>query len=152
MVADRGTFSDPAQAGLLVYEANTGRLLAGPISVGLPPVSIAVLADNQLTAVEEESATRPPRTSLGAAYPNPFNAGTLIPLVLDNPSTPASLVVYDALGRQVRKLVTRTLPAGSHAFAWDGRDDQGRALGSGAYVVEMRLGAWRQTRKLLLLK
>lgn len=152
LVADRGSFSDPGRAGLLVYDAATGQLVAGPISVGLPPSSIAVLADNQLTAVEEEALARPPRTSLGEAYPNPFNASTLIPLVVAEGVAPMSLVVYDALGRQVRSLVTGTLPAGAHALAWDGRDDRGQAVGSGPYLVELRLGTWRQTRKLLLLK
>jgi DNA-binding beta-propeller fold protein YncE len=151
IVADRGTFSDPARAGLLVYEAATGRLLAGPIGVGLPPLSLAVLADEQLTAVAEEGAARPQRTRLGAAYPNPFNAGTMIPLSLAGEGV-FSLVVYDALGRVVRTLEVRSGPAGSRAVPWDGRDDRGQAVGSGAYVVELRQGAWRQTRKLLLLK
>jgi hypothetical protein len=152
VVADRGTFSDPSQAGLLMYDANTDRLIAGPIAVGLPPLSIAALADNPLTAVAEEALALPAATRLGAAYPNPFNAGTLIPLTLDQSTAPLSLVVYDALGRQVRTLAARALPAGLHTLEWDGRDDQGQAVGSGAYVVELRLGAWRQTRKLLLLK
>lgn len=152
VVADRGTFSDPGRAGLLVYEAATGRLLAGPIAVGLPPLSIAALADNQPTAVEEETLARPHQARLGEAYPNPFNANTLIPLVVGEGAAPVVLVVYDALGRQVRSLVAGTLSAGSYVLEWDGRDDRGQGVGSGPYLVELRLGDWRQTRKLLLLK
>ena len=152
IVADQGSFSEPGRAGLLIYDATTGLLLAGPIGVGLPPVSIALLADSQLTAVEEGTLVRPQQTVLGEAYPNPFNAGTLIPLVIGGEAVPASLVVYDALGRQVRRLVAGTLPAGAHALVWDGRDDRGQGVGSGPYLVELRLGQWRQTRKLLLLK
>lgn len=152
LVADQGTFSDPGRAGMLIYEASTGSLLAGPIGVGLPPVSIAVLADNQIIAVEEQISARPQQTNLGEAYPNPFNASTLIPLTLGEQAGPVSLVVYDALGRQVRSLVAGILPAGVHALVWDGRDDRGQGVGSGPYLVELRLGQWRQIGKLLLLK
>ncbi len=40
-LSDRGSFSDPASAGVKVYDVNTEELLAGPISTGLPPSSIA---------------------------------------------------------------------------------------------------------------
>ncbi|MCC7261059.1 MAG: hypothetical protein IT369_00920 [Candidatus Latescibacteria bacterium] len=152
IVADRGTFSDPSRAGLLIYDAATGALVAGPLDVGLPPAGIAVLGDNQTTAVEEESAIRPALTTLGAAYPNPFNASTLIPLAVGEGTAPISLAVYDTLGRRVRTLVSGGVFAGPQTLSWDGRDDQGQVVGSGAYVVELRVGGWRQQRKLLLLK
>lgn len=152
IVADRGTFSDPAGAGLLIYDAATGAFLSGPIGVGLPPAGIAVLGDNQLTAVEEESATLPNQTALGAAYPNPFNGGIHIPLTLGEGTAPVSLEVYDALGHRVRSLVARGVHTGARTVAWDGRDDQGRSVGSGTYLVELRVGTRRQSAKLLLLK
>ena len=40
-VLDQGSFDDPASAGVKVYDVNTDELLAGPISTGLPPSSIA---------------------------------------------------------------------------------------------------------------
>ena len=40
-ILDQGTFGDPASAGVKVYDVNTDELLAGPISTGLPPSSIA---------------------------------------------------------------------------------------------------------------
>ncbi len=152
LVADRGTFSDPASAGLLVYDAATGHLLDGPIGLGLPPNSIASLGEGQTTAVEEEGNSLPAQTSLGEPYPNPFNASTLIPLAVGKGTAPLHLTVYDALGRRVRTLVSGGAAAGTYTLSWDGRDDWGQAVASGAYLVEMRLGSWSQHRKLLLLR
>lgn len=42
-VLDKGSPADLAAAGVKVYDANTGALLAGPISTGLPPERIAFL-------------------------------------------------------------------------------------------------------------
>ena len=62
------------------------------------------------------------------------------------------LRVYDLLGRPVRTLVEDALTAGFHRQIWRGLDDQGRAVGSGLYFVEMRVGDWRQIHKVMLLK
>ena len=40
-ILDQGTFGDPASVGVKVYDVNSEELLAGPISTGLPPSSIA---------------------------------------------------------------------------------------------------------------
>lgn len=40
-VLDRGSFTDPESAGVKVFDVNTDQLVAGPISTGLPPSSIA---------------------------------------------------------------------------------------------------------------
>ena len=40
-VLDRGSSADPASAGVKVYDVSTDELVAGPISTGLPPSSIA---------------------------------------------------------------------------------------------------------------
>ena len=43
IVADPGTFADPDGAGLMIFDVTSAELVAGPISTGLPPVSIAIL-------------------------------------------------------------------------------------------------------------
>lgn len=42
-VADQGTFSNPTSGGVKVFDTTTQQLVSGPISVGLPPSSIAFL-------------------------------------------------------------------------------------------------------------
>jgi len=153
IVADRGTAEDLDAAGLLIFDATSGTLVAGPISTGLPPNSIAVMSDDKIiTAVLEEAAAVPQAARLMNAFPNPFNAGTQIPFAVEGGQGQVSLVVYDMLGRQIRSLVDGLMPIGSHAVIWDGLDDTGAVVGNGAYLVELRTGALRATGKLMLLK
>ena len=44
-VSDQGSFTDPVTAGLRIYDTAADTLLAGPISTGLPPNSIAFSED-----------------------------------------------------------------------------------------------------------
>jgi hypothetical protein len=153
IVADRGTAEDLDAAGLLIFDVASGALVAGPISTGLPPNSVAVMSDAPaITAVLGENAIIPKRFELGKAFPNPFNAGTQIPFAVEGGQERVSLVVYDMLGRRIRSLVDGFLPTGSHAVIWDGLDDAGVTVGNGAYLVELRTGALHTTGKLMLLK
>jgi hypothetical protein len=92
------------------------------------------------TAVGEATPPSRPRDSvLLPAYPNPFNAGTVIPFRLRRPGL-TRLVLLDILGQRVRSLVNADLPAGDHSIAWDGRDDSGSALGTGVYLARLTVG------------
>jgi flagellar basal-body rod modification protein FlgD len=67
-------------------------------------------------------------------------------------ATAVKLAVYDMTGRQVRELAAQTLPAGTHAFGWDGRDDSGRKLAQGVYVVRLDAGGEKLGVKAVLLQ
>ena len=77
-------------------------------------------------------------TLLGANYPNPFNPSTKFSFALDRDAQ-VSLAVFDLRGHLVRTVVEGRLAAGdySNAYAWDGRDDQGRAVTSGTYFYRL---------------
>lgn len=45
------------------------------------------------------------------------------------------LTVYDTAGRVVRRLERGTRPAGARRVRWDGRDDRGRPVPAGLYLV-----------------
>jgi len=47
------------------------------------------------------------------------------------------LQVYTLDGRLVRELVDGELPAGRHAFKWDGADDGDHRLASGVYLTRL---------------
>jgi len=91
------------------------------------------------------------RFALGQNRPNPFNPSTQISF-----STPqaghVTLRVFDIRGRLVRSLVDRDYAAGDWTVSWDGRDDSGRSVASGAYLYELRAQDRRQVRKMGLLK
>jgi hypothetical protein len=93
----------------------------------------------------------PQMYALYPAYPNPFNPSTTIPVALPM-SGEGLLEVYNVLGQVVRVWDLSGWSPGFHSVVWDGRDGVGRSVGSGAYLVRLRAGDFRQTRKLLLLR
>ena len=57
------------------------------------------------------------------------------------------LVVYDAMGREVARLVDQPLHAGTHAVTWDAS-----GLPSGTYLYRLSAGAFSQTKAMTLMK
>lgn len=84
-------------------------------------------------------------------YPNPFNPETQLRFTLPAPGR-VTLEIYDGLGQRVRTLIAEQRPAGFYTVAWDGRDQAGRAVASGAYLAHLRSGEYRAVRKMLLLR
>jgi hypothetical protein len=103
-----------------------------------------------LTAVPEDVPAAPPFV-LAANQPNPFNPRTTIAYQLSREGM-VRLAVFDLAGRCVRTLVQSRQSPGSHAVDWDGRDDRGRTLPSGAYLYRLELDGRSGTRKMLLLR
>lgn len=98
------------------------------------------------------SAAAPPReTALFQNYPNPFNPATTISYFLPERSR-VELVIYDVRGAVVRTLASRIQSAGFNSELWDGRDDDGRPVGSGVYLYRLKAGKTNLTRKMVLLK
>jgi hypothetical protein len=106
--------------------------------------------------VEHRSVTEPVTTrartmSLGQNVPNPFNPSTSISFVVPVAS-PAVLAVFDVTGALVRELVDEVIPAGRRTVQWDGKNDNGESVSSGAYFYRLTVGKHSATRKMLLLK
>ena len=103
------------------------------------------------SGVDDHAGLPAARPRLAGAQPNPFNPSTR--LVLDLPANVvrAHLEVFDLQGRHVRTLVDGPLPAGRPQVAWDGRDDRGRAMGSGPFLCRLDAdGAVTSTRLMLV--
>lgn len=100
---------------------------------------------------DRPAALRPRPLDMSCS-PNPFNALTTIHYRLDRTSD-VDLRIYDLAGRQVRLLshINRQA-AGEQTATWDGLDDGGRAVASGAYVCRLRAGGSRGLVRLLLVK
>ncbi len=69
-----------------------------------------------------------------AVAPNPARAGASVSFVLAR-AQEVRLAVHDPAGRLIRLLHDGPLPAGAHAFDWDGRDRQGRPVDAGVYLL-----------------
>ncbi|UCH84009.1 MAG: T9SS type A sorting domain-containing protein [Candidatus Latescibacterota bacterium] len=114
-----------------------------------------------LEAVDETGAEwRSPELSVGLDSgrfylaqntPNPFNPSTTIAFELDR-SGDIELVIYDARGGVVRRLIQEHRPAGRHSTVWDSRNDSGARVASGVYFYRLRQGTREVTRKMVLMK
>jgi hypothetical protein len=92
----------------------------------------------------------PPRASaLGLPAPNPFRMATGIELSLAAPGH-ARVRMFDSGGRLVRTLVDGPLEAGVQPLVWDGRDERGRALAAGVYLVRADFAGERWARRVVL--
>ncbi len=90
-------------------------------------------------------------TRLLPNVPNPFNPQTEIRFELGRPGQ-VRVAIYDVTGRVVRTLVNTRLDTGPHTRVWQGRDDSGRSVSSGAYYVRMTVEGKVDHRKIMLLK
>jgi hypothetical protein len=82
--------------------------------------------------------------------PNPFNPSTSVCMDLEA-SCWLDVTIFDARGRRVRGVHAGVHPAGPVRLVWDGRDDQGRTVGSGVYFVRTAAaGDTRVTRAVLV--
>lgn len=80
---------------------------------------------------EKELLSAPIDFSVGS-YPNPFNPSTTIAFAIPTNSS-VKLEIYDVAGRKVRSLVDDYKSAGAFNAIWDGKDEAGRTVLSGAY-------------------
>ncbi|MCB0279759.1 MAG: fibronectin type III domain-containing protein, partial [Calditrichaeota bacterium] len=90
--------------------------------------------------------------SLDQNYPNPFNPGTTIQYNIANDGY-VSLIIYNILGQQVRKLINgRQLAAARKRIVWDGKDDHGKQVASGIYIYQLISSDFSVSKRMLLLK
>lgn len=88
---------------------------------------------------------------LDDAWPNPFNPTTNLRYALPR-NGQVVVTIHDLQGRAVRTLVSGSQDAGEHQAVWDGRDDRGRPVPSGAYFGRVEACDQVRTTKLALLK
>jgi hypothetical protein len=158
----------PSTAGVLVHDDNpidpAAQVVYLPFALsaltdqdqarGLVLNALAHLLDTRMPSAVGDDPAGPPRLArlLGVA-PNPFNAHTHV-RIETTAEGPVQLDVYDVRGRLVRRLLdcVRSLPAGPHDIAWDGRDEHGRDAASGIYFVHLAAGGLVERGKLALVR
>ncbi|MCI0472244.1 MAG: T9SS type A sorting domain-containing protein [Ignavibacteria bacterium] len=99
-----------------------------------------------ITGISESGSEAPRNYSLSQNYPNPFNPVTKINYTLPK-SGFVSLIVYDALGRTVRNLLSENKTAGSYSVDFNAGD-----LTSGIYFYRLDVNGFSQTMKMLMIK
>ena len=121
------------------------------VSIGQSSIYIDDIYFNKKspTAINEQDnnlADIPDDFKLFNNYPNPFNPETKIMFNLPK-STKVRITVYDIVGRQVKSLVNDNKTAGSYAVIFNGNE-----LTSGVYLYSLEAGAYKEVKKMLLLK
>lgn len=94
------------------------------------------------TGVEAKDLTiiTPDDYKLYQNYPNPFNPSTKISFFLPIEKK-ISLKIYNELGQVVRTLINDELYLrGQHSLIWDGKNDSGKPVSSGMYIVQLVFG------------
>jgi hypothetical protein len=108
-------------------------------------------------AGDPRSLAAPTSFRLAPNHPNPFNPSTVISFDIpaapnDFSPAPVSVLIYNVLGQRVRELVKASMQPGFHHATWDGRDDARRALSTGIYFYEVRVGSHQQTGRMTMLR
>jgi hypothetical protein len=119
--------------------------MAGYPSTGTQHPAVAAYLGYWLPMPGSEPEPLQPTTGSDAMFalanhPNPFNNLTTISYLLPTGGQ-ARLRVYDMTGRQVRLLLDAEQPAGAHQIIWDGLDDGGGVLSTGAYFYTLELNS-----------
>ena len=117
---------------------------------------IVRLTTQQPDGIEGEniySQTLPKVFSLSQNYPNPFNPSTSIHY--DVPAgyeegVDVVLEIFNVRGQRVIKLLDAIKGPGSYRVQWDGRDENGREVGSGIYIYKLKAGPFTSIRKMVI--
>ncbi len=117
--------------------SSAANALFGPFFVG--PVSGAPAQDETPDAFSV------------SVRPNPSAGEPAIRLGLAR-GGPVQAMVFDVGGGQVRELFAGSLQAGVRTLTWDGRDQTGRPVPSGAYFVRVAGAAGQKTERLVVIR
>jgi hypothetical protein len=116
-------------------DINGGSDYFGPVSVTLSETQVPPL---------------PERSTLGAAYPNPFHQGlrTNIPVEIKAGDS-GTLRIYNLAGQLVSSV---SLQQGIHNVNWNGLDTNGKTCASGIYFYSLTTSDHQEARKLVIIK
>ena len=151
---DLSSFAGPAGGSVsLRFNVQTGN---GGNYDGFRIDSIRVLTFDpalqpQPVAVEDRPhPSGPLRLAFDPPMPNPARALARLAFTLPS-ATSIRLEVLDIQGRRLRTLASRALNAGRYEHSWDLREDSGRPVAPGLYLLRLEAGGSSVTRRLLVL-
>ncbi|MBL0176510.1 MAG: T9SS type A sorting domain-containing protein [Ignavibacteria bacterium] len=117
----------------------------------LTPYTAFLVLDPTQTRIE--AAPQAVGFVLGRSYPNPLSLsrGAQVSLTLDvTHSAPVRVVITDILGRVLRVLPYSFFDQGRHIISWDGRDEAGRFVAPGTYVLRVMTDAGASQQRLVI--
>jgi hypothetical protein len=109
---------------------------------------------NGNVGIEDKSVLSPDCGSVFSVFPNPFSDKIVIKLPLSTMHLNPSIRIYDATGRLVKDF-SKLLSSHTHepsSITWQGYDDFGRQVPTGAYFIRLQSGHDLRTVRIMLLK
>ena len=107
--------------------------------------------ESKPTDVSDNSHKLPMTFKLDQNYPNPFNAETVIRFHMPQQEK-VSLIIFNLMGQEVRRLVDEERRVGIHRVVWDGKDNRGFDVSSGVYVCIFKGEKLLKRNKITLLR
>ncbi|TET23954.1 MAG: T9SS type A sorting domain-containing protein, partial [Candidatus Cloacimonadota bacterium] len=109
-------------------------------SFGAGYINVYLIKTENDAGIEyEKEQNQKPRVGLQLnVYPNPFTTSTTIYFPsIEHRAESIELDIYDVSGRRVRDFILYPSSFILPAVAWDGKDDEGRALPPGTYFIRI---------------
>lgn len=107
----------------------------------------SITVDNEnINSLVVSSVDIPANFALEQNYPNPFNPATIIKFSLPEKQN-VTITIFNALGEQVRDVVSGEFDAGYHTVNFNASD-----LSSGVYIYRIDAGNFSDVKKMMLLK
>ena len=132
-------FKEPASNTTQIYTQMLDVSHTWAISVGRYNVDNVGIGNTGINGL-------PLKVNLAQNYPNPFNPETKIRFDVPKAAN-VELIVYDAGGKEVEKLINNDLNAGSYESKWNAS-----RYASGVYFYTLRTGSISETRKMVVIK
>ena len=105
-----------------------------------------IIPANLENLIIDPEVQTPDRYELSQNYPNPFNPVTTIKYQIPDDGM-VKLIVFDALGREVKTLVNNVQIAGVYEVRFDATD-----VSSGVYFYKLVTGQFEDLKKMIILK
>ncbi len=115
----------------LIVNLKNGQRVAIPLS------DIRKITFDTLTAAVPQTASPTHGLALSPSFPNPSRAGTNIDFDIATAGS-VTIAIYDNKGNLIRRLPAPNAQMGHNRMVWDGLDEQGTTVVSGAYFYEVR--------------
>ena len=90
-----------------------------------------------------------PPFELTKIFPTPFNSTATVEYEIATAGY-ITLDIFNVAGQRVRVLISKNFEPGTYRSTWDGRGDNGSALGAGIYFLRMHNSESTQTKKMIL--
>ena len=146
------TTPHPVTPTIPVTPTSPNILLVPPTDLPTPPTLLLkpVVAPPAKTFSVGGSSV-PRVTQMRPGYPNPFKGAITFALDLSS-AREARLEIYDLRGARVCALMQGVQSAGRYLVTWDGKDNAGRQVANGVYLVRVEAGAYRAMHKAVLVR